>query len=626
MAADAWRNSRWPTHVGLVAVAFLFCAPLFVGLSGWDLGNDEAIHSYAVDRILETGDWLTPRTVPYDGPFLEKPPLKFWMVAAAIDAGLLPHDEFGLRFIDALFGSIVFVYVFFLGRWLAGPICGVVAVLVLFTLDPLIFEHGLRSNNMEAALVLAYCGGVYHFAQWIENGSTKRGRIHALVVATYFTLGFMTKFVAVLFLPLVCAVAIAWRPDFLRRLRSDWRDWVVPLLFVVAATGPWFAYQVVLVGPALWETMFEMHVVERFTVALDPRHLRPWNFYYSQLWLELILAGSHWIGVFGAAMLVGKAWKGDPWLARLLFVWWMLPIAVISFGASKVFHYSYPFLPPLALGAGAVVQALFSAVERRASAGFGAAGRAIRRTLEGSTSLARANTFARRLVVIRRSVSRIAPIPFAAALFAVAVAAWTAIDGPLRWEVHGVRLLRNSTVSRPLLIGAILLYLSGYIRVRYVHLALSRTVALGVVAILLPLVAYSEKIDRTMSVRHPLRTLRDCTLSFSSSLPPETHVYMPYGELQSHVYYYYLRRPGPWVQHERPRVEALRGQLSGNRLMLLTKVDYTALDREVGAPFALALTDRAWVIIAATGGLERCVAAAAATGAVQIRPLRRTGL
>ena len=36
--------------------------------------------------------------------FLEKPPLKFWIVAAPIRAGLLPHDEFGLRFWDAVFG------------------------------------------------------------------------------------------------------------------------------------------------------------------------------------------------------------------------------------------------------------------------------------------------------------------------------------------------------------------------------------------------------------------------------------------------------------------------------------------------------------------------------------------
>ena len=59
----------------------------------WDIRNDEAIYDYAVDRILETGEWLTPRSSTLDGPFLEKPPLKFWIVAGAIKSGLLSFQR-----------------------------------------------------------------------------------------------------------------------------------------------------------------------------------------------------------------------------------------------------------------------------------------------------------------------------------------------------------------------------------------------------------------------------------------------------------------------------------------------------------------------------------------------------
>jgi hypothetical protein len=38
----------------------------------------------------------------------------------------------GLRFWDALFGATAFVYVFAIGSLLAGPVCGAVAVLLLF--------------------------------------------------------------------------------------------------------------------------------------------------------------------------------------------------------------------------------------------------------------------------------------------------------------------------------------------------------------------------------------------------------------------------------------------------------------------------------------------------------------
>ena len=143
---------RWPA-----LVLILFCLPLFFGLRNVDLETDEAIYSYAVDRILEIGDWLEPKLSPFENePFLEKPPLKFWLVAAPIKAGLLPDDELGFRFLDALMGGVAFLYVFAIGYRLAGPVCGLVAVLLLFVHEPLLFDHGIRGNNMEAPLLLAY--------------------------------------------------------------------------------------------------------------------------------------------------------------------------------------------------------------------------------------------------------------------------------------------------------------------------------------------------------------------------------------------------------------------------------------------------------------------------------------
>src|SRR4030095_8479895 len=101
---------------------------------------------------------------------LEKPPLKFWIVALPIRWGLLPANEVGMRFSDALMARIAFLYIFALGRKLAGPICGLAAVYLLFTHGPLVLEHGLRTNNMESAIFLAYAGGVFHFLKWRWSG------------------------------------------------------------------------------------------------------------------------------------------------------------------------------------------------------------------------------------------------------------------------------------------------------------------------------------------------------------------------------------------------------------------------------------------------------------------------
>src|SRR5688572_18828391 len=172
-------------------VAALFCAPLFLGLGATDLKNDEDIYSFAVQLMVETGDFLTPRAIPSESaPFFEKPPLKFWIVAGSIRAGLLPDNEFGHRFWDAVFGAVAFLYVFAIGRRLAGPLCGVIAVFVLFLHDPLLTEHGLRSNTMEAALVLSYCGAIFHSLAWSTAARLSSRRLHPLAVSCFFLLGF----------------------------------------------------------------------------------------------------------------------------------------------------------------------------------------------------------------------------------------------------------------------------------------------------------------------------------------------------------------------------------------------------------------------------------------------------
>jgi 4-amino-4-deoxy-L-arabinose transferase-like glycosyltransferase len=594
------RSSGWFAHGGLVIVLCCFCIPLFVGLRGWDVRNDEAIYSYAIESILDTGDWLTP-ALPGGVPFLEKPPLKFWIVAAAIRAGLLPNDEFGLRFFDALFGAISFVYVFYLGRLLAGSLCGIVAPLILFTIDPLLFSHGLRENGMDASLVLAYCGAMFHFARWVEGNATGRRSIHALAVAAYFTLGFMTKFVAVLFLPVVCALAFMWRDDALGRVRAQWREWIPATLVVLAATAPWFIYQTLHSGSLLWQTMFGQHVYVRFTSALDPRQLEPWHFYFSFLRLELAVAGSLLISTIGVLMLAHKAWTGRPWVARLVIVWWIVPFALMSIGTSKMFHYTYPFLPPIALGAGLVVDRLFRALERAIALSVRTALKRPLRAFVRSRAPSRAGSLVRQLFA-------------ALAVLALALAVWTAVAGRVRWEINGVQLLQNSSVARPLIIAGVLFCLTGYARV------VSAGMALAAVAVLLPVPAYPLKLERAASLDRPLHTVRDCVLGLKAP-PRDTHAYPTY---ISHSYYYYLRHLGPWVAHrdESPNDDDLQRLLlvpGEQTIMVLLRTDYERFVEQIAKarriPIGLELSADSAEVLMTPGPFEVCGAAAVATGA-----------
>jgi hypothetical protein len=70
----------------------------------------------------------SPRSIPSDWPFLEKPPLKFWMVAGLMKLGLIPHDDWGMRFPDAVLCTLAFLYIYRLGARLSGPVAGAVSV------------------------------------------------------------------------------------------------------------------------------------------------------------------------------------------------------------------------------------------------------------------------------------------------------------------------------------------------------------------------------------------------------------------------------------------------------------------------------------------------------------------
>jgi 4-amino-4-deoxy-L-arabinose transferase-like glycosyltransferase len=507
-----------PSRVLLALGLLLFGLPLFIGLGRTDLENDEAIYSYSVERMVALHDWLTPRGI-YDGadnPFLEKPPLKTWVVAAGQLAGL-PSDEFGLRFFDPLFAIGAFAYVFALGRRLAGPVCGLIALLMLFTFQPLVFVHGVRTNNMEAALLLTYCGGIYHLFRWIEDGPD-RGRRHAWFVAAYFAFGFLTKFVAALFLPLVAGIATAWRRDSAQIVRSRAREWTWPIAAACAVIAPWFLYQTVIRGLSFWREILGNQIVTRFTSGLDPGHLRPWHFYVTRTFDSFRDVSAATVVIVGIAVLAHRAWQGRTWLPRLILVWWIVPYVLISAGTSKLFHYAYPFVPPIALGAGLAATAWVDLWNTTASRW---------RLASSRLPAVAARPWLENTIVVAASI-----------LFVLAY--MTAVEGPLTWRLFGVRVLRNTSAIRPLV--AALVVLGGGASIR----AAVRATAVTLLVITLPVAAYFRQLPQLVEMHRPLHAIRDCVVRQTSDVARRDGVYGPDWQTAGHSFFYYFRSIGPY--------------------------------------------------------------------------------
>jgi 4-amino-4-deoxy-L-arabinose transferase-like glycosyltransferase len=552
---------RVSRYLWLALVLALFSLPIFAGLGRLDLENDEAIHSVCAESLLTSWDWMTPKSTPEDD-FVEKPPLKFWLVALPIRLGVLPDNEFGLRFWDATFGGLAFLYVFAIGRRMAGPFCGFVAALVLFAYNPLLLAHGIRTNNMDSPVLLAYCGGVYHYLRWLDPGESRVRWRHALGAGLYFVLGFMSKFVAAAFLPMILLGVTVMLPSGARTLRREWRTWAGVGAITVALIAPWFLYQSIRMGWKFWEIILAEHVFQRFNTWLDTSHLHPWGFYFSELFADFSRAGSFWLAAVGGTLVLARVLR-DQWVeGTFVLFWFALPISLISLGTSKLVHYAYPFVPPMALAAGyalAVASELVLAMAfgprpawmRRAGEwlGLGVA-RARLRALAGSLSASGGRwASARKAMPPLRATALV----LAALCLLLAIVALVH-DG--RIKLGGYTIVKRPSVVRSALGAVLLAALAG-------RAAQAARVAVPVMLLLLaPIRAYEATFPRLMVDAHPLRSARDCLLQVrdqerrAGRQAPDIYAWLPPGVFQ-HIYYYYYRNAG-WDRRDEPTDDDLR--------------------------------------------------------------------
>ena len=507
-------GSRWGVRsertTAPLLVFLLFGLPLFFVLNERDLGNDEAIYAFAVDTMLQDGEWLTPKGI-YAGhhPFFEKPPLMFWLTALPIQLGALPHNEFGYRFWPALFASLSFLYVYAIGRRIGGTVCGVAAALFLFTRRDLLLDHGLGQYVMEAPLVLAYAAGAFHFLSWTDATSPRSRFLHILALGAAFSLGFMTKFVAVLLLPIVLGVSAlcvtAWRT----RLIEDLRHWLLVIALIATLVTPWFLFQYLEHGSAFWNDIFGKHVVTRLTSHLDPDHLRPAPFYLEWLGTSWYRSGA-WLFVLTGAFLTVvriRAARGSD--AILLWLWLVIPLILLSAMTSKLGHYFYPFLAPCALTAGLAVAWLAGELEAPKSPLPKRVQMLLARQLGAKLRLGLALT----------------------GLLCLTAAVATALQGGLALEIGGWLRIHNHSVLRPLVLGICIA----------ANLLINQFRWLLLTLVLIPTIfSYTAILDNLGETRRPLGTLQACLsdqardgeISIVSLLPegtPRTHPVFYYG-------------------------------------------------------------------------------------------------
>jgi hypothetical protein len=222
----------------------------------------------------------------------------------------------------------------------------------------------------------------------------------------------------------------------------------------------------------------------------------------------------------------------------VVLVWAALPLVLISFGTSKLYHYAFPFLPPLTLAASYVATIALVVARAPARKVLWAAESRIARWWP---ALARA-----------RDARWLQFVTSAAIVLAACFAVAGAIDMPVRVTLtHGL-VVKSTGVLRPLLTIVLAAVVAGR-SARAVQL-----VALLMVLSLAPLGAYVATLSRLGVEKHPIRSVRDCIREVQAR---DAHLrpglYADIAGPISHPSYFYLRQVRPWTRQETPRPGAL---------------------------------------------------------------------
>lgn len=349
-AVAAW---HWPVY--LLSVSCML-AVIFVNLGTHQLEiYDES------RRAVNTLEMITGQAHPlvptYDGlpdHWGTKPPLLIWAQVASVHC--FGPGEFAIRFPAGLATSLVIILlIWFAYRQWQRPIIGLMAALITLSYWRFIGNHGARSGDYDAFLLLFSLGLLLFFARFVATG-----RIRYLILsATALLLAGWTKGIAGCFL--LPAIGLYVLLD--QRARPLLTNWRMYAAYATALLGIVSYYLLrEQLDPGFLEIVFHNELGGRFA-EVNEGHRQASYFYPQILLTDRTFAPFAWL--FIPAATVGVALRqryAGVALSALSAVWF---IGLVSVAATKLYWYIVPALPLLALPVAVLLYELAAGLVRR---------------------------------------------------------------------------------------------------------------------------------------------------------------------------------------------------------------------------------------------------------------------
>lgn len=320
------------------ALLVLIVASLFLGL--FRLGalplidSDEATYARVFHESVQRGDFLS--LTKRGEPWLEKPPLHFWMMA--LSSTVFGENEFGLRLPAALLmlAAIILTYLITLrlvNDWKSAAFSAAILLTVGAFLD------AGRQIRMDVPVTACILFSIYCFILAMEEPRWFLGFAAgvALGVLAKSVIGFFPIPIALIF----AAVYKKW--DW---LKSGWL-WLGAAVFLIIAL-PWHIYEYAKFGNEFLRTYWGYHIFQRFSEPILGGSND--NLFYLK---NIFTQTQPWILAFAVAVFIfifkyrKSIFKQKTEL--FVFISAIFVAAVFLIAKTKLFYYLVPAYPFMAI-------------------------------------------------------------------------------------------------------------------------------------------------------------------------------------------------------------------------------------------------------------------------------------
>ncbi|MDX1918990.1 MAG: glycosyltransferase family 39 protein [Candidatus Caenarcaniphilales bacterium] len=201
------------------------------------LDTTETRYAGIAQSMVLLNDWITPRLPQAFEPFLAKPPLSFWLTAAAFK--VLGCNEFSARLPNFLEAVLVTLFTYMIARKWYGSGCALLACLVLWSSIFFFIQAG--TVNLDMLVCLHLTSSIWAIWQILEagqEGKPWKRFFYELLLAVITACGLLNKGPFTMALTLGSFVLfVLFSRDLKNLLRVNW-FLVIGLAILMAA--PWY--------------------------------------------------------------------------------------------------------------------------------------------------------------------------------------------------------------------------------------------------------------------------------------------------------------------------------------------------------------------------------------------------